>query len=337
MVERVDDLISFIAYLALPAELFLAMLLYPRFFLAMPLVARTFGIFLFGFSFCCGGVHFLRAVQRTDSIQMQVLSWGTAFCTIGTAVFLVPNITIFFRSVDQGLLEQSQDNAILANAKRREEIFRGSVAHQLRNPIYAMEDKIRALEQKFDQDESQNSNESKKNLESSCRKGLKEIEALRDSVLSIINFSLDPEVVAFAKSQALANDDAFGHSSQFCVLDLPRVIQQTTHILQVEKEEETKTADLARIKRDSSPQGDEEDPFVETPKRLRFMGQVSERALERRRYGNITHVMQILYNLFSYAVAGCRVNNEGQVVIKYNITMVDYDVALKQRYVAESE
>ena len=64
MVDRSDDLITFVAYMLLPAELFLATFFYKRFFLAMPVSAIMFGFFLFGFSFCCGAVHFLRAVDR---------------------------------------------------------------------------------------------------------------------------------------------------------------------------------------------------------------------------------------------------------------------------------
>ena len=113
MVERIDDFISFLAYSALPTELFVSVWLYPRFFLAMPIVARLFGVFLFLFSCFCGGVHFLRAVQRTDIIAMEILSWATAFTSIGTAIFLAPNIRIFFHEVDKGLRETSNDNAVL--------------------------------------------------------------------------------------------------------------------------------------------------------------------------------------------------------------------------------
>lgn len=134
MVSRVDDMITFVAYMLLPGELLVAMMLYPRFFLQLPLVAVLFSLSLFGFSFCCGSVHYLRAYDRNDTLQMVIMSWGTAVCSIGTALFLLPNIPILFRSVDTSLREQSADNAILVRNQRKHDVFRACVSHRLRNP-----------------------------------------------------------------------------------------------------------------------------------------------------------------------------------------------------------
>lgn len=335
MVERIDDLISFLAYSALPTELFVSVWLYPRFFLAMPVVARLFGIFLFLFSICCGGIHFLRAVQRTDTIQMEVLSWATAFTSMGTAIFLALNIRIFFREVDKGLRETSNDNAVLVQAKRKEETFRGCMSFQLRNPLYLMGDRIRNLQQQCVDSRHQPRERNTGESQAMINETLKEIDALRESLLHIVNSSLDPEVstmilAAAATTQQPTVDTTttqpMSSAQADCfLLDVRRLIQQAIGALQLEDKEIVAGNDSTNQM--NNP--DEEDPLL-VPPRLVWRGEVDERTIPLqgvRLFANVAQVSQTMYNLFSHAVANLRMHDETQdkVVVKYHLSLVYYD------------
>ena len=334
MVERPDDLMSFIAYMLLPAELFLAMILYPRFFLALPPVAIAFGIFLFGFSFCCGGVHYLRATQRIDTLQMDVLSWGTAFSAIGTALFLLPNISIFFKEVDKSLREQSNDNAILVEAKRKEETFRSYVSYQLRNPLHAMEARMKAWQERLEEendDHHDNNNydrirtsPSTNAQEVAFRDTLQEINAMRVSILTFINASLDPDTCI--PNTTRTDDPASKHT-----LDVRRLLKQSKCAVNFQREEEARKRQLSPF--GVASKSDEEDPPVDkqfTLPEIIWHGHFDEVSFSPGRLrvsGNACHTAQIMYNLFFYLIASHTPEDEQNIVVKYHVSLVDYDKA----------
>ena len=277
---------------------------------------------------------------------MEIFSWGTAICAFGTALFLAPNISIFFRAVDQGLREQSNDNAVLVQAKRQDEIFRACLSFQLRNPIYAMEARIRNLQQQQQQqlDNSQVARSSEddrggSNNNDKYHDALKEIESLRKSLLTIVNSGLDPEVstmIMDTRTTTRQPTDPISSEEQqsLCFFDIRRLVQQAISVIQLERERQRGVSSVVdAVARDNQDIDEEEDPS-HLP--LVWQGGVDETTLPNHGailYGNVAHVSQILYNLFSHAVSVQTNENDidiDRLIVKYHVSLVDYNEALQR-------